>query len=179
MNKIKKIWMENRVLLVLGIILIVCIVIFLGVSLTYFYGSSNNVYGDRLDVIKKVPLSDKLFDDIKDKLKENASVHSVDIRLKGKIIYINIGFVSDTAMDDAKKVAESTIELFNEDELAVYDLQFSIKANGTNSYTLMGARNSNGSGSVIWNNYNIATPDTDGDDADKDKKDSNKGSVEN
>ncbi len=55
-------------------------------------------------------------------------------------------------MDDAKKVAEDAVKLFSEKELSVYDLQFTIK---TNEYTLMGARNSNGSGQIVWNNYTI------------------------
>lgn len=158
MNKIKKIWVENRVLLVLAIILLTCLIVFAIVSLTYFYGASDNVYGNRLDTTKNVPLNDKLFKDIKNELEEHESVTSASIKLKGKIIYINIVFVNETSMDDAKVIAESATELFNDDELAVYDIQFTISVKKTEEnpgYTLMGARNSNGSGIVVWNNYTI------------------------
>ena len=158
MNKVKKVWEENRVLLVLGIILIICLVIVSIVSLTYFYGSSDSVYGSRLEDMKTVPLNDKLFDDIKNELKKDESVKKVSTLNKGKIIYINIDFVDETKMEDAKKVATSVIELFNDDELAVYDIEFTISSLSTNDfvgYTLMGARNANGSGEIIWNNYNI------------------------
>ena len=47
---------------------------FFVVSLTYFYGSSDSVYGNRLEETKKVPLNDKLFVDIKNELKENELV---------------------------------------------------------------------------------------------------------
>ena len=157
MKKIKKVWEENKVLLVLAIILIICIVVFNIVAMTYFYGSSDNVYGNRLDSIKNLPLSDKLLKEIKDTLEGNESVKKTSVTLKGKILYINIYFVDATKMDDAKKIAESTLELFNEDELKVYDIEFSINSLSTDDvvgYTLMGARNSNGSGSIIWNNYN-------------------------
>ena len=71
---------------------------------------------------------------------------------------INIDFVEETKMEDAKKVAESSLELFNDDELALYDIEFTISSLSTNDfvgYTLMGARNANGLGEVVWNNYNL------------------------
>ncbi len=152
MNKIKKIWTENKILLVLAIILIICLVIFISVSVTYFYGSSSDKYGNRLDVIKDVPLNDQLFKDIKDELSKDQAVLKTEIETKGKIVYTTITFVEGTKVDDAKKVAEIVPTLYNEDELAVYDLQFTIKSEGENAFTLMGARNSNGSGVIVWNN---------------------------
>lgn len=158
MKKIKRVWKENRVLLVLAIILIICLIIFGVVAITYFYGSSDSVYGNRLDITKDVPLNSKLLDDVKNELTSNEKVNNVSVSLKGKIVYINIRFVDATKMEDAKKIAESVIELFNEDELNVYDIQFTIESLSTGDfvgYTLMGARNSSGSGNIIWNNYNI------------------------
>jgi len=158
MKKIKKVWDENRVLLVLGIILIICLIVVTVVSLTYFYGSSDSVYGNRLDEIEKLPLNDKLFDDIKNELKQNEIVKNVNITTKGKIVYINIDFVDATEMEVAKGITEGTIALFNEDELSVYDIEFTIASLSTPDfvgYTLMGARNANGIGEVVWNNYNI------------------------
>jgi len=158
MKRIKKVWDENRVLLVLGIILIICLIVVTVVSLTYFYGSSDSVYGNRLDEIEKLPLNDKLFDDIKNELKQNEIVKNVNITTKGKIVYINIDFVDATEMEVAKGITEGTIALFNEDELSVYDIEFTIASLSTPDfvgYTLMGARNANGIGEVVWNNYNI------------------------
>lgn len=160
MNKVKKVWNENKVLLVLGIILIICVVVVSIVALTYFYGGSDSVYGDRLKDAEKVKLSDKLFKEIESTLKENESVEKVSTITKGKIVYINISFTEGTLMDDAKTIANSVIELFNDDELNVYDIEFTITSLSTNEvvgYTLMGARNANGSGEIVWNNYNIVT----------------------
>lgn len=158
MKKIKKVWEENRVLLVLAIILVICLVIFGIVAITYFYGSSDNVYGNRLDITEEVPLNEKLLRDIESEVESKESVKEVKATLKGKIVYINIEFVDATKMDDAKTVAEGIITLFNEDELGVYDIQFTITSLSTadfKGYTLMGARNSSGNGTVVWNNYNI------------------------
>lgn len=158
MKKIKKVWEENKVLLVLAIILVICLVVFAAVAITYFYGSSDNVYGNRLDITEEVPLNSKLLKDIKSELESNEIVKEAEATLKGKIVYVNILYVDATKMEDAKKIAESVIELFNEDELLVYDVQFTINTLSTSDfvgYTLMGARNASGSGSIIWNNYNI------------------------
>lgn len=158
MKKIKKVWLENKVLLVLAIILVICLVIVLGVSLTYFYGSSESEYGNRLDEINNLAISDLLIKDINASLKANDIVKESSVNVKGKIVYINISFVDGTKMDDAKKIADTVIPLFNEDELNVYDLEFTITSLSTADvlgYTLMGARNATGSGKIVWNNYNI------------------------
>ncbi len=158
MGKIKRIWDKNRVLFVLGLILIACVVIVSIVSLTYFYGSSSNAYGNRLDSIKDTPLSDKLLKNIKNEMNSKEDVKNTNIKVKGKIVYIEIEFNDGTKMNDAKEISKEAIKLFSEKELELYDLQFTIK---TKEYTLMGAHNSNGSAStseeedIIWNNYTI------------------------
>lgn len=160
MGKIKRVLNENKVLIVLGIILILCLVIVSVVALTYFYGSSDTVYGNRLEDAQNMPLNDKLFKDIESELKENESVKKVSTSLKGKIVYISIEFVEETKMESAKGIAASTLTLFNDDELAIYDIEFTISSLSTKEfvgYTLMGARNSNGLGEIVWNNYNIET----------------------
>ena len=90
MKKIRKVWEENRVLLVLTIILIICLIIFASVAITYFYGSSESVYGNRLDITKKTPLNEKLLKEIKTELEANEKVTTVNTSLKGKILYVII-----------------------------------------------------------------------------------------
>ena len=58
MKKLKKIWQENSVLLVLLLILIACLIAISIVVVTYFVGSSNTKYGDRLEGIEKYPFSE-------------------------------------------------------------------------------------------------------------------------
>ena len=161
MNKIKKIWQENKVLLVLAIVLVVCVVVLVVVSITYFYGTSDSVYGNRLDITEKVPMSNDTLNKAKEGLEKNEKVNSAKVTLKGRIVYLSIKFVDDIKMSDAKKIAESSLEYFSEEELSVYDLQYTISSKITKedkdnkSYTLMGSRNVNGVGAIVWNNYNI------------------------
>ena len=158
MKRIKKVWEENKVLLVLAIILIICLVVFLVVLMTYFYGTSDSVYGNRLDNIKENSLNETSLKEIEDTLENDASVTSVSLNIKGLVIYINIDFKEKIKMDDAKKIAASSLELFKEEELKVYDLEYIISSPSTDDfvgYTLMGAKNANGSDVIIWNNYNL------------------------
>jgi hypothetical protein len=155
-----KIWEENKILLVLAIILLVCLVVLVGVALKYFYGSSSSVYGNRLDITETVPMTEKTLNNVKSILKEDEKVSNVKASLKGRIVYLSITFVDDTKMDDAKKIAEKALDGFSEEELSVYDIEFVIKSKITKeddknkSYTLIGARNANGKG-LVWNNYNL------------------------
>lgn len=171
MKKIIKIWQENKVLLVLAIILLICIIVVVVAGMTFFYGNNNNVYGNRLEAAKDVPISDKLLQDIKSELEKNELVSEVSTELRGLIVYINIHFVKDVKIDDAKKLATSSLELFNDDELEIYDIEYSITNDEDDGFTLMGARNSSGAGEIVWNNYNIETKETT---VDTKKKDSAK-----
>ena len=161
MGKIKKVWQENKVLLVLAIVLVICVAVLVVVSITYFYGTSDSVYGSRLDITEKVPMTNETLTKVKEKLEENDKVDSTRVIVKGRIVYISIKFIDDVKMADAKKVAESSLELFSEDELSVYDLQYTIASiitkedKNNKTYTLMGSRNVNGTGTIVWNNYNI------------------------
>jgi hypothetical protein len=156
LKRIKRIWEENKVLLVLAIILIICLTVVVIVTITYFYGTSTSVYGNRLDATEKVPL--KNLDNAKKELEKNESIKSVSSQVKGNIVYLNVNFIDDTKMEDAKKIVEPILEVFSEDELNVYDIDITISCLTTEKnpgYTLMGARNANGSENIIWNNYTV------------------------
>lgn len=161
MSKIKNIWEENKILFVLAIILVLCVVVLIGVSIKYFYGTSSTVYGNRLDITEKVPMKEETLTKIKETLESDEKVSSVKTTLKGKIVYISIKFIDDVKMEDAKKIAASSVSLFSEEELGVYDILYTIQSKITKedknnkSYTLMGSKNANGSSDISWNNYNI------------------------
>lgn len=160
MKKLKKMWNENRVLMVLAILLIVCFTIILLVSLTYFYGSSDSESGDRLKDVNKYKITDKVKNGVISKASDNTSVEDVSISVSkmSKLIYVKITYAAGTSMDDAKTGAETILTYFDEKYLKYYDFNVTITQSGTSdvpTYTLMGARNSGGSGIMVWNNYTI------------------------
>ena len=116
MKKMRKIWNENRVLMVLAIILLICFITILVVSLTYFYGSSESEYGNRLDGIEKVKITEKDSNKIVKALKVEEKVENASLVNKGRMIYLTLSFEAGTPIDDAKVIADGAIELFNKDD---------------------------------------------------------------
>lgn len=158
MKKVKKIWNENRVLMVLAIIIVICLIVIVCVSLTYFYGSSESEYGNRLEGIKEVKVTDKIKNDVISNLESEDSIDNANLVNKGRMIYITLNFKAGTTMENAKVVADKAVTLFSEEYLAFYDLNITISAptsGDIKGYTLMGARNANGSGVIVWNNLTV------------------------
>lgn len=154
MKKLKELWGNNKVLIVLGIILIICLIAIITVTFSFFLGGNKGVYGDRLNGIDKHPVTNNIKSEYKTILESEKSVTKVSIDTKGKIIYIIINFASDTSLEDAKNLAASSIEKLNEDILSFYDIDFTLKcekSENSEGFTILGAKNVAGSG-LIWNN---------------------------
>lgn len=154
MKKLKELWGNNKVLIVLGIILIICLIAIITVTFSFFLGGNKEVYGDRLNGIDKHPVTNNIKSEYKTSLESEKSVTKVSIDTKGKIIYIIINFASDTSLEDAKNLAASSIEKLNEDILSFYDIDFTLKcekSENSEGFTILGAKNVAGSG-LIWNN---------------------------
>ena len=85
LKKIKNKLKSNRILLLLGSILIICFILIIIALFKYFYGAANNTkYGDRLDGISEYKLDKNLEAEIKD-LYEPSEVDSVTLKTSGKI----------------------------------------------------------------------------------------------
>lgn len=154
MKKLKELWGNNKVLIVLGIILIICLIAIITVTFSFFLGGNKGVYGDRLNGIDKHPVTNNIKSEYKTSLESEKSVTKVSIDTKGKIIYIIINFASDTSLEDARNLAASSIEKLNEDILSFYDIDFTLKcekSENSEGFTILGAKNVAGSG-LIWNN---------------------------
>ena len=151
----KKFWKENRVLFVLIMILIVCFIAIISVTVSYFVGNHNSVYGDRL--ADKVEIKDEVKEEYLTKLKENTLVKEADFRISIRTIYIDIDFTEGSTLVEAESIASSSIDNLSEEILSYYDVNFILTKESTETdegFTIMGARNSNGSG-ISWNNNTI------------------------
>lgn len=154
MNKIKKLWEQNRVLFVLFVIILVCLILILGVFLKYFFGAASSSYGDRLDGINEVEVTDELKTNFISSLQSDELVEKASMNTKGKIIYITINFKDGVSLVEAQSKALASLQTFEEKYLNFYDFQYTLKGNKTensNGFLIMGARNVNGTG-LIWNN---------------------------
>lgn len=154
LNKLKELWGNNKVLIVLGIILIACIIIICVVTISFFFGGSKSTYGDRLDSIKDYPVKDSFKDEFVSGLEKDDLISDVSMDVRGKIIYITIEFNQDTSLIDAENRAAKTLENFDKDLLEHYDINFTLKcekSDNSEGFTILGAKNTSGAG-LVWNN---------------------------
>ncbi len=154
MNKLKELWGKYKVLIVLGIILIICFIAIVSVTISYFFGGSESVYGDRLKDIDNYPISEEFKTEYVSSMESEELIETVNFSNKGRIIYIEIKFVGDTSLVEAQSKAAASLEKFSEELLSYYDINFTLiceETENSEGFTIMGAKNVSGSG-LIWNN---------------------------
>lgn len=152
MKKIKEIWQNNKIIFVLLIILIVCFIAIISVSLSYFVGSEKSPYGNRLDNMVKISNEQK--NNVIDTLKKDSLIKNATFRQSIRTIYISITFNEGINLDGAKEKAVSCLDLFSDEILKYYDVNFILSSDSSKEeekFNIMGCRNSNGNG-VYWNN---------------------------
>lgn len=149
----KNFWKENKVLIVLAIIILGCLVLMAVGLFTYFYSQDTTVYGNRLNNIEKYPLDKEL--DKKIKSNYENGVESVKIDLKGKIVYVIMNVADKTTKDAAKEYASKALTSFTEDELNFYDIQFMMTCKEETAeekvFPILGYKNSSNQ-SIVWTN---------------------------
>ncbi|MBE6148019.1 MAG: hypothetical protein E7167_00705 [Firmicutes bacterium] len=144
----KKLWKNNRVLFMLILILFICFIAIVVVALTFFYSKDVDSYGSRLADIEKYPITSKVKSSYKETVLENEGVSKVSLNIKGRILYVHLEFDENVSLEDAKAIANNSIELFGEDNLSYYDIEFVLKSD---NFTILGAKNAI-IDHVSWNN---------------------------
>lgn len=157
MKKLKSLYKKNKVLFILTTIAIVCILVIIIGLLTSFYRKTNtSKYGDRLDGIEEVEITDSFREDLVSFYEENERVNEASVTLSGKIVYIIIDVTKGTTKAQAQTVANSGLEEFSEEEVDYYDFQFIVTCDDDSEskiYPTMGYKN-NTSAKVVWINRN-------------------------
>ena len=156
----KKLLKENRTLLILMCIAIACIIISSALLLKYFYfGNGDSKYGDRLDGIEKVEITNEKKDEIAQNIKQSELVEDASVIVTGKIVYERIIFNSNASLLEAQAIAIKSLESFSDEEKLFYDFEFTLKqekSEKTEGFLIMGAKNVNGT-NLVWNNNNPTT----------------------
>lgn len=142
------------------LIIIACATISVGLLLKYFYfGNGGSKYGDRLDGIEAAIISDNKKSEVANSIKEGKNVKDATVTITGKIIYIRIAFEAGADLDTSKSIAVKSLEQFSEEEKKFYDVHFTLVSEKTDTnegFTIMGAKNVNGT-NLIWNNNNTVS----------------------
>ena len=141
MNFFKK----NKVVIFVVLIFLGLVVIVAEVKNLLVPDEGKAAYGNRLDGIEEHKIKDSFYENMETKLKEDNKVISVEHKLHGTIINLIITVSDETSLDDAKKIASSTIPIFSEDDLNFYTLQVYVKKNNPelNNFPIIGYKDTN------------------------------------
>lgn len=154
-KKLKAFYKNNRVYSILMIISIICIVAILVGVVLYFLGqTSKDKYGNRLEGIEKVEIKESKLNDIENKITESELVKSTEVVIKGKLVYITITLNTGTHAD-AESLAQTSLELFSEEEKAFYDIQYIVDNKDEKieeNFPVMGYIKA-GNSVIKWTNY--------------------------
>ena len=140
----KKFWHQYRIFIILmGII-----------AILLFFKSGKDKYGDRLDGIKKVTITEKMKDTIIAESNKDEKVKNTKIDVKGKIIYVTIYLENVSSVIEAQGKAVNSLSAISDDIKKKYDVQFIViqeKTDTNPEIKIMGCQNVLGSG-LVWNN---------------------------
>ena len=154
MKGIKRFYKEHRIFTILMAIVLVSVILIATVLFQLFGGNGKDKYGDRLDGIENVPISEERQDDYRDKLVANGKIKTASIEITGRIIYIKIVFEPTIDLVEAEGIALKSLEDFSDEEQKFYDVQFTLQQESTDKvegFLIEGSHNKNGNG-LVWNN---------------------------
>ena len=118
-------FLKNHSRLIVGIIIVIFIII-IGIIVKNFFfpDDATAYYGTRLEGIDKVKISDKKKESLKEAFKDSSK--SINIRLAGRIIYVDVTVNEGVSVDTARDLSNKTLEKLSDEEKGYYDVQFMI-----------------------------------------------------
>jgi hypothetical protein len=140
----KKVWnfiLKNRIYIVLVLFILFCGFVFVTMKAYLDPVDELAVYGNRLDGIEDVEITENRKDEVNKFIKEDENVTDSSISVQGKIV--NISIKTTTKGNTISKMQEKgklIIEKFSKEEIAFYDFQIFIKNEDAN-YNMIGYKN--------------------------------------
>ncbi len=138
---------NNKVTVVAFIICVIFVILVFAVKLTFFPNEGTAIYGDRLDGIEEVEITDKQQEDIIKSLEDKDEVKKVSCDIKGRTLNVLITVNDDVELDPAKALTSSITENLEEDQTSYYDIQvFISKDNDDTRFPIIGYKHQNKDG---------------------------------
>lgn len=131
-------FIKKHTSLVVGIAIFILVLIgFFILKSVLFPSEAKAIYGNRLEGIEKVKITDATKKKITDKLADKTS--KAEVRVAGKLIYIDMTVVGDVDVNTAKALATSTLDEFSDAEKSFYDIQAIISSDtNTTQFPIIG-----------------------------------------
>lgn len=147
---LKKFYKNNRIYCILMLISIFCVLLIGGSVIVHFITQSkSDNYGTRLENVSKYPVETNM-NDAKAMLDETEGVTSANVRLQGRIIYVDVTVDPKTNNEKIHNIATTLLEKFSDEQKGFYDMQFMFKREGLAPYA--GSKSSSNT-VITWANY--------------------------
>lgn len=114
------------VIIAIGVFLILVVLGF-QIATMLFPEEGTALYGDRLDGIEEVELSNSKLTKIESNLKSDGAVKEADVSVAGKIVEVIITVQDDTSVDTAKALNTKVLDSLSNKEKKFYDIQIFVK----------------------------------------------------
>lgn len=114
------------VIIAIGVFLILVVLVF-QIATMFFPEEGTALYGDRLDGIEEVELSNSKLTKIESNLKSDGAVKEADVSVAGKIVEVIITVQDDTSVDTAKALNAKVLDSLSNKEKKFYDIQIFVK----------------------------------------------------
>lgn len=138
---------NNKVTVVAFIICVIFVILVFAVKLTFFPNEGTAIYGDRLDGIEEVEITDKQQEDIIKALEDKDEVKKVSCDIKGRTLNVLITVNDDVELDPAKALTSSITDNLEENQTSYYDIQvFISKDNDDTRFPIIGYKHQNKDG---------------------------------
>ena len=135
---------NNKVTVVAFIICVIFVILIFAVKLTFFPNEGTAIYGDRLDGIEEVEITNQQQEDIIKSLEDKDEVKEVSCDIKGRTLNVLITVNDDVELDPAKALTSSITDNLEEDQTTYYDIQvFISKDNDDTRFPIIGYKHQN------------------------------------
>ena len=114
------------VIIAIGVFLILVVLVF-QIATMFFPEEGTALYGDRLDGIEEVELSNSKLTKIESNLKSDGAVKEADVSIAGKIVEVIITVQDDTSVDTAKALNTKVLDSLSNKDKKFYDIQIFVK----------------------------------------------------
>lgn len=137
------------------VIVLVLLLAFYGIAKLLLPNSSSDLYGNRLDGIEEVKISNDTINKIKEEISANEAVSSVTYHLSGRIVNVTVDVKDGTDLVTATGFADKVLMNLSDEQKAYYDVQvfLTCKENAeSEQYPYIGYKHKTSVG-FKWNNH--------------------------
>ncbi|MCM1370800.1 MAG: hypothetical protein NC181_02775 [Clostridium sp.] len=121
---------KNRsILIILSVIIVILLITFFALYNFLFSGYNSSPWGNRLDGIEEVPISEETINSGKKIFTDIDGVQNVTYSLSGKRCNFIITVSKDTKYENIIKLEDKFLELFTDEQKNFYDFQIYIDIN--------------------------------------------------